>query len=129
MRSIALLAAVAAVLAGCSSSRGPLTVDLNGKFIEIHDASTVAVPKGNETQFLLRENRLRVAGQEPIAVVAGSQEHTLYTTDTTINVNNKQIDMAAGERIVITPSGITLPTAGTTPTPAPEPAPAPTTGQ
>lgn len=133
MRTISLVAALAVawpLCAGCAGGRGPLTVDLNGKIIEIHDATTVEVPKGNESQFVLRENRLRVAGQEPIDVVAGSQRHSLYSTDTTINVNGSQYDMKPGQLIKITPEGITFPTASTpASTPEPAPAPDPTPGQ
>jgi len=111
---------VGTLAVGCQGGGNVLSVDLNGKRIEIHEATEVRVPKGNESQYVLREKSLRVAGQEPIAVIAGSREHALYTTDTTINIDGKQIDMAAGEMIVITPDEIRLPTMSSgTPAPAP----------
>ena len=112
MRRIVTLTAGLALsaLAGCAGQTGVLELDLNGKRVEVHNATTVGVPKGNETMLELREWTMRIAGQEPITVTAGGQKHTLYTTDTTIQIDGRAVDLMQGEKIIITPDGVTLPT-------------------
>ncbi len=98
-------AAGLALLSGCGATAGLLTIDFNGKVIEIHRASEITIRKGNETQMNIPERRLRVSGQQPIQVMSGGTVHELYTTDTTIMVNKKQYDLAQGDKLVITDQG------------------------
>lgn len=115
-------AAGLALVSGCATTAGLLTVDFNGKVIEIHKASEITIRKGNETQMNIPERRLRVSGQQPIQVMSGGTVHELYTTDTTIMVNKKQYDLGQGDKLVITDQGKLEFTAGAS---APAPAPAP----
>ena len=112
MRRIVMLTAGLALSAsvGCAGHTGVLELDLNGKRVEVHNATTVGVPKGNESLLELREWTMRIAGQEPITVTAGGKEHTLYTTDTTIQIDGRAVDLMQGEKIIITEDGVTLPT-------------------
>lgn len=114
---VVTLAAAAglALVSGCAATAGLLTVDLNGKMIEIHKASEITIRKGNETQMNLGERRLRVSGQQPIQVMSGGTVHELYTTDTTIMVNKKQYDLGQGDKLVITEDGKLEFSAGTAP--------------
>ena len=112
MRRIVMLMAGLALgaSAGCAGQTGVLELDLNGKRVEVHNATSVGVPKGNETLMELREWTMRIAGQEPITVTAGGKVHTLYTTDTTIQIDGRAVDLMQGEKIIITEAGVTLPT-------------------
>lgn len=104
-----------ALISGCGATAGLLTVDFNGKMIEIHKASEITIRKGNETQMNLAERRMRVSGQQPIQVMSGGTVHELYTTDTTIMVNKKQFDLAQGDTMTITAEGKLEFTAGAAP--------------
>ena len=106
------------VAPGCAPGSGTLMIDFNGKTIEVRQASEVRLPKGNESLFQPSEWKMRVAGQEPITVVCGGVEQVVYTTDTTIQINGRAIDLGAGERVIISPDGYELPT-GQIPAPAP----------
>jgi hypothetical protein len=104
-----------ALFSGCAATSGLLTVDFNGKVIEIEKASEITIRKGNETQMNLPERRMRVSGQQPIQVMSGGTVHELYTTDTTIMVNKKQFDLAQGDTMTITAEGKLEFTAGAAP--------------
>ena len=126
MRLIVVTVAFAgALVSGCNSGEGVLKVDLNQKMLEIHSASELRVRKGSETTYYPSKWSMQVRGQDPITVVCGGQERDIYTTETVINVGGRGYDVAAGEQIIITPEGITVPTpakAGASPEPAPAPA-------
>lgn len=112
---------VAAAAAGCGAGQGTLEVDYEGKLVEVRSASELRVPKGNQTVYRPSDWKMQVRGQEAIVVVCGGQERTLYVTESMIQIDGRTFDLKAGERIVITPDGVTIPTT-TSPAPIVPPA-------